>query len=121
MASIEQANFGITLSPKELGRVEFSFQSLDKSGLTITILAERDETAALVKRHLDVLTKDLERLGYSEICFSYQGQSGQKEAKENPLNWEKETPEEDGQGAQSQKAGVSTPSYGISTALDIRL
>ena len=121
VASKEQGNFGITLSPKELGRVEFSFQSLDKSGLTITILAERDETAALVKRHLDVLTKDLERLGYSEICFSCQGQSGQKEAKENPLNWEKETPEEDEHGAQSQKAGVSTPSYGLSTALDIRL
>lgn len=121
VASKEQGNFGITLSPKELGRVEFSFQSLDKSGLAITILAERDETAALVKRHLDVLTKDLERLGYSEICFSCQGQSGQKEAKESPLNWEKETPEEDEHVAQSQKAGVSTPSYGLSTALDIRL
>ena len=111
----------IMLSPKDLGKVEFSFQSHDKSGLSIAILAERDETAALVRRHMDVLTKEFERLGYSDIDFSCDGQSEQQKSKSGPTNERENTDNTNPQQSKAQSGSITAYGYSLSTAIDIRL
>jgi len=111
----------IMLSPKDLGKVEFSFQSHDKSGLSIVILAERDETAALVRRHMDVLTKEFERLGYSDIDFSCDGQSERQKSKSSPTNERESTDNTNPQQSKAQSGSIPAYGYSLSTAIDIRL
>ena len=111
----------IMLSPKGLGKVEVKFQSHDKSGLSIIILAERDETAALVRRHMDVLTKEFERLGYSDIDFSCDGQSDQQKSKNNPAKAREDIDTANQQQSQAQNGPITAYDYSLSTAVDIRL
>ena len=111
----------IMLSPKELGKVEFSFQSHDKSGLSIVILAERDETATLVRRHMEVLTKEFERLGYSNIDFSCDGQSDHQKSKSNSAKVSEEIGAANSQDPTAQKAATIAQDYSLSTEVDIRL
>ncbi len=111
----------IMLSPKDLGKVEFSLQSHDKSGLSIVILAERDETAALVRRHMDVLTKEFERLGYSDIDFSCDGQSERQKSKSSPTNERENTDNTNPQQSKAQSGSIPAYGYSLSTAIDIRL
>lgn len=111
----------IMLSPKDLGKVEFSFQSHDKSGLSIVILAERDETAALVRRHIDVLTKEFERLGYSDIDFSCEGQPDQQKLHRNPAKVREDIEYANTHEPPAQSRSIITHDYSLSTAVDIRL
>ena len=111
----------IILSPKDLGKVEFSFQSHDKSGLSIVILAERDETAALVRRHIDVLTKEFERLGYSDIDFSCEGQPDQQKSHRNPAKVREDIENANTHEPPAQSRSIITHDYSLSTAVDIRL
>ena len=111
----------IMLSPKDLGKVEFSFHSHDKSGLSIVILAERDETAALVRRHMDVLTKEFERLGYSNIDFTCDGQSDRQKSKSSPAKEREDIDTSNPQQSQVQSVSITAHEYKASTAVDIRL
>ena len=111
----------IMLSPKDLGKVEFSFQSHDKSGLSIVILAERDETAALVRRHMDVLIKEFERLGYSNIDFSCDGRSDQHKSKSSPAKAREDIDTGNPQQSQAQSGLITAYDYSLSSAIDIRL
>ena len=111
----------IMLSPKDLGKVEFSFQSHDKSGLSIVILAERDETAALVRRHMDVLTKEFERLGYCNIDFTCDGQSDRQKSKSSPSKERDDIDTANRQQSQAESRSITAHEYTASTAVDIRL
>ncbi len=60
----------IALSPKELGRVRLSIMAVD-GAITLAVLAERPETADLMRRHIDVLAQEFKSLGYDDIAFSF--------------------------------------------------
>ena len=65
----------LTLQPEELGKLRLSLAPTE-SGITIGVLAERSDTADLVRRHLDQLTQDLRQQGYRDVRFDF-GQGGQ--------------------------------------------
>lgn len=66
----------VTLAPEELGRVHMAIR--DQGGaLSLSLTADRPETLDLMRRHADLLEKDLRLLGYGSISFQFgQGGSG---------------------------------------------
>ncbi len=62
----------IALNPEELGRVRMSMASTDGT-LMVHILAERPETADLLRRHIDALAQEFRNLGYSDVSFDFGG------------------------------------------------
>lgn len=60
----------IQLSPEELGRVRMAL-SASEASVQIQITTERPETQDLIRRHLDMLSDDLRRQGFSDISFSF--------------------------------------------------
>ena len=67
----------IRLSPEELGRVRMSI-SASESGVTLHVIAERPETLELMRRHAELLAKELANLGFSSIDLAF-GQGQQNE------------------------------------------
>lgn len=67
----------IRLDPAELGHVRISLDSGHDS-VTVTIHAARHDTAALLRRHADMLTQEFRAVGYRDVTFSFSGgQAGQ--------------------------------------------
>jgi len=64
----------IALNPKELGRVRIALTHAE-AGLSVTILAERPETADLMRRNIDVLAREFREMGHENLSFSFGGQS----------------------------------------------
>ncbi len=60
----------IALNPEELGRVRMALTRTE-TGMTVAILADRPETLDLMRRHIDQLAAEFERLGYTDIGFSF--------------------------------------------------
>ena len=61
----------VSLNPEELGRVRVALSAQDTGVVSVTIAAERPETLALLKRHIDLLVQDFQALGYSGAEFSF--------------------------------------------------
>ncbi|WP_187394009.1 flagellar hook-length control protein FliK [Oceaniovalibus sp. ACAM 378] len=58
----------LRMAPEELGAVRMTLTPTEQ-GLTLTIHADRDETAALLRRHLDQLAADFRDLGFRNLSF----------------------------------------------------
>ena len=65
----------IALNPEELGRVRISLSS-NELGLVVNIVAERPETADLMRRNIDSLLQDFSELGYDNPTFDFQNDDG---------------------------------------------
>lgn len=63
----------VTLSPEELGRVRLSLSG-DDGALAVLVRADRDDTLALMRRHIDALGQDLRAAGYGSVSFSFSGE-----------------------------------------------
>jgi flagellar hook-length control protein FliK len=46
------------------------------NGLTVAIIAERPETVDLMRRNIDLLTRELREMGYENPTFTFGDQSG---------------------------------------------
>ncbi len=68
----------IVLNPRELGQVRLNLQALD-GAISVTIIAERPETADLMRRHMDMLTQEFRSLGYQDITISFGGRQGSRD------------------------------------------
>ncbi|WP_411889572.1 flagellar hook-length control protein FliK [Yoonia sp. SDW83-1] len=106
----------IALSPKELGRVRLSIVAVD-GAITLAVLAERPETADLMRRHIDVLAQEFKSLGYDDIAFSFadDSQTEPEDKSEKP-------------GAKSATVDGGTvedppshPKHTVQSGLDLRL
>jgi len=75
----------ISLNPEELGRVRITLTTAE-GGLLVSILAERPETADLMRRNIDALMKEFSDLGYDNPTFSFDGQDGATEKEETRRN-----------------------------------
>lgn len=64
----------IALNPEELGRVRMIL-STSETGVAVSITTERPETLDLMRRHADLLSAELRRLGYEGIGFEFNGNS----------------------------------------------
>jgi hypothetical protein len=65
----------IALQPEELGRVRMSLSVIENS-VTLTVFADRPETADLLRRHIDLLAQEFRTLGYADISFAFGGEQG---------------------------------------------
>lgn len=106
----------IALNPEELGKVRIVLSNGD-AGLSVSILAERPETADLMRRNLDHLSRELRDLGYDNPSFSFDDQPGDPD-------------EQSGNGQQSARQSDPSPAdvqptqhtrVTISTGLDLKL
>ncbi|WP_299826057.1 flagellar hook-length control protein FliK [uncultured Roseobacter sp.] len=82
----------LSLNPEELGRVRLSISTAE-GGITVHVLAERPETLDLMRRHIDLLGREFQALGYESINFAFnEGQSerdtgtNSDESASNPAN-----------------------------------
>lgn len=60
----------LALSPKELGKVKMSI-SAGEQGITVSVIAERQETLDLMRRNINDLAKEFHSLGYSDVNFAF--------------------------------------------------
>ncbi len=62
----------ISLSPEELGRVRLTVSATD-GVVAVALQAERPETGDLMRRHIEILARELRDLGYQQTEFSFGG------------------------------------------------
>ncbi|MEM6886511.1 MAG: flagellar hook-length control protein FliK [Pseudomonadota bacterium] len=66
----------VALSPKELGKVKLSIAFGD-AGITINVMAERQETLDLMRRNIQDLAREFHGMGYASVDFAFsEGRSG---------------------------------------------
>lgn len=66
----------LALNPKELGKVRLSISATD-AGVTVSVLAERQETLDLMRRHIHELAREFQDIGYGTVSFAFsEGSSG---------------------------------------------
>ncbi|MFG5384365.1 flagellar hook-length control protein FliK [Yoonia sp. R2-816] len=106
----------IALSPKELGRVRLSIVAVD-GAITLAVLAERPETADLMRRHIDVLAQEFKSLGYDDIAFSFADDS-QAEPEDKSEKPSAKSASLDGKTVEDPP---SHPKHTMQSGLDLRL
>ncbi len=111
------------LRPAELGRVAISLTSGDGGGVSVSILAERPETLDLMRRHIGLLTQELQDLGYEATDFAFD-QGASQAPPDSPETPEEETAAPHADGPPSDDA-VQSPGTGawrlLADRVDIRL
>lgn len=78
----------ISLNPSELGKIRMSVSAAEAS-ITVSVLVERPETLELMRRNIDVLTKEFQLIGYESINFAFSGgnsQNASDQDHEDPSN-----------------------------------
>ena len=60
----------VALDPVELGRVRMRVTVLDQT-VTMVVVADRPETADLMRRHVDVLQQEFKGLGYTSVTLAF--------------------------------------------------
>lgn len=75
----------LTLAPEELGRVRMILSVADE-GVRLVVQAERPETAELMRRHADQLTRDFRDMGYAQINLSFET-AGHPHRQPDPQAW----------------------------------
>lgn len=68
----------IRLDPPELGRVIISITQSD-SGLSATVTSEKAEISDLLRRHADLLSRELAKSGFSEATLEFSHRDQQQE------------------------------------------
>ncbi len=106
----------IALSPKELGRVRLSIVAVD-GAITLAVLAERPETADLMRRHIDVLAQEFKSLGYEDIAFSF-ADDNQAEPEDKSEKPSAKSASVDGGTVEDPP---SHPKHTLQSGLDLRL
>ena len=61
----------IALNPEELGKVRLALTTNEK-GISVSIIAERPETAELMRRNVESLAREFRDLGYDSVSFSFE-------------------------------------------------
>ncbi len=115
----------IRLDPEELGRVRVSLSG-SETALTMTVLAERPETAELMRRHADGLLREFRAMGYETITLAF-GESGGRPGSERSDTGR--DGRDDGAGSTEPEPSTAVPGDPLHhrpaltaiTGLDIRL
>ena len=75
MSDLGNGTLEVSLDPPELGRVRLSL--IEVAGtMTLSITAERPETAELMRRHLDLLAQEFARAGLDAPNVRIGGENG---------------------------------------------
>lgn len=109
----------LQLAPEELGPVRLELSPADGS-ITVELVAERGETLDLLRRHADMLARELRQAGYGEVRFQFgRGAFGDGTA---PHHSHAPAGGEGGRG-DATATGDAPPgaAHNLSRALDLRL
>jgi len=74
VSASEGGQTDLRLNPEELGRVRLSLSG-GEGILTVSITAERPETADLLRRHIDSLAREFAAMGYEDVGFHFEGET----------------------------------------------
>lgn len=66
----------LRLDPPELGRVEIHITPTEKGIVHAVVVAERAETHDLLRRHGELLARELGNAGYSDVSLSFSAGTG---------------------------------------------
>ena len=70
---MDGARTEVTLDPVELGRVSLTFVTRD-DGVSVSVVADRPETADLLRRNSEQLQRDLSEAGYEGVELDFDQQ-----------------------------------------------
>ncbi|SFO97600.1 hook-length control protein FliK [Tranquillimonas alkanivorans] len=99
----------VKLHPEELGRVRISMSTGD-GVLQVQVMAEREETLSLLRRHADLLGDALASGGFENVSFTFS--EGDRNDEQRDSLWLAELEE---------KTVTSSATYSRGDRLDIRL
>jgi hypothetical protein len=68
--AVREGGVEINLSPEELGKVTLALH-VSEGAVVLAIQAERPDTLDLIRRHIDVLERELRDAGYDSLSFSF--------------------------------------------------
>lgn len=122
MSAAKEGTIDMRLSPEELGRVRLQMTPTE-TGLSVHITAERPEILELMRRHIEVLQKDLEALGFAanDFSFGWDGEAGGGEHGGEDQGSHPVFKEEPAQEPARQNQQETVEPNSVSTVLDIRL
>ena len=66
----------MSLDPVELGKVRMTVRAQEQA-IVMTVIADRPETADLMRRHVDVLQQEFRALGYTTVTLDFSAGQGQ--------------------------------------------
>lgn len=73
----------VQLNPEELGRIRLVISGSEQA-LTLSVQADRPETADLMRRHIDGLAEQFRAMGFQDLSFQFQGQGHAGQADDSP-------------------------------------
>jgi hypothetical protein len=98
----------VALHPEDLGRVRLVFTPAD-AGLTISVQAERGETLEMLRRHIDLLERDLRDHGFANLSFDFAGGGDGQRDRDTPAAHAAPPRGNDTAGTRSGDAPGATP------------
>ena len=110
----------VRLQPEELGKVQITLVAGADDTMLVNIVAERSETLALLRRHIDILGQDFAKLGYDSTEFSFENGSDRQDRRDGIAP--NDVPDTDGahhEGASPDQTRPATPR--VTGGLDLRL
>lgn len=110
----------ISLNPEELGRVRLALSS-SETGIVVNVLAERQETVDLLRRHISHLEAAFLDIGYADIAFSFSGGAQTREDTESDHGASNAPDDDTSFNDRATPAAQINLNTGLQAGLDIRL
>lgn len=114
----QPVQYEIELNPKELGHVKISIRP-NETSISVHVACDADSTAQLVRRNIDLLTRDLTALGYANVDVDLNQSPHQK----TPQPWTilPQGPTEEQSLHSEPEASITHKKIRSNHAIDIRI
>lgn len=120
LAMSNDGQIELRLDPEELGPVRLSLVSVEGS-ITVHLQAERSDTLDLLRRHADLLARELRDIGYGDVEFRF-GSGTSSDGQPTPHSYsEPEAADDLTQVSSMQTETVTPPARLTQSGLDLRL
>lgn len=112
----------VALDPAELGAVRLALEPSD-GAMVVHLAAERPDTLDLMRRHADLLARDLRDLGYADVSFRFGSGQSDTSGGGNPAAYRQSSPDSAPETAPTLRPDVwgAPASRRGGGALDLRL
>ncbi len=122
LAMNPEGGFELALDPEELGSVRLNLSPSD-NGMIVQVTAERPETMDLLRRHIDVLARELREAGYSDVSFSFGSDTPSHQGRDAERGYHANgaAPVDTADGPVTTPTHTPTPRIAASSGLDLRL
>jgi flagellar hook-length control protein FliK len=115
----EGGTIDLALRPVELGETQISME-FEAERLVVTVATERPETQDLMRRQIDDLAREFRDLGYRDVSFRFEQQTGQQGQSRQAQGAAQNMNQAETEPDLSLETPAPRPTY-VSGRLDIRL